>query len=140
MTLFSPWERVLLDELRVARLATIASDGRPHLVPVCYAVSGESVVIPVDEKPKRSVNLARVRNIERDSRVTLLFDRYDDDWSQLAWVRVDGHATVTEAGADLPEALAALRARYAQYEAMALEERPVIVIAPKRVTSWRWQA
>ena len=138
MTPFAPWETGLIEELRVARLATIAADGRPHLVPVCYALADGAIVIPVDEKPKRSRNLERVRNIERDPRVTLLFDRYADDWTQLAWVRVDGRASVLPLGEQRPGALAALRARYALYATMALEGRPLLLVVPERARSWRW--
>lgn len=139
MTHFAPWEAALIEELRIARLATIAADGRPHLVPVCYAVAGEAIVIAVDEKPKRSTRLERLRNIERDPRVTLLFDRYADDWTQLAWVRADGVARVVSRGDERPDALRELRARYAQYAAMALEERPLMVMIPEHVRSWRWE-
>jgi PPOX class probable F420-dependent enzyme len=78
-----------------------------------------------------------LRNIERDPRVTLLFDRYDDDWAQLAWVRIDGTAEVLERGDEYPAALAALRARYPQHEGMALEELPLIVVLPDHVVGWR---
>lgn len=124
----------------MARLATMARDGRPHLVPVCYALVGDAVVFAVDEKPKRSTRLARLRNIERDARVTLLFDRYDDDWARLAWVRVEGTASVRPRGDDSPEALAALRARYPQYREMPIEALPLVVVEPVRVVGWRWRA
>ena len=140
MTHFASWERDLLDELQVGRLATIAADGRPHLAPVCYALAGDSIVIPVDEKPKRSLKLERLRNIERHPRVSLLFDRYAGDWTQLAWVRVDGHASVLPRGDERPGALRALRARYEQYAAMRREERPLIVVTPERARSWRWES
>ena len=136
---FEPWQHQLLNELRVGRLATVSADGRPHLVPVCYALDGGAVVIAVDEKPKRSTDLVRVRNIQRDPRVTLLFDRYDDDWTRLAWVRVDGLARALQHGAEQPAALMALRERYPQYRSMGLEERPLIVIAPEQIHGWRWQ-
>jgi PPOX class probable F420-dependent enzyme len=131
------WQWQLLQESRVGRLATIAADGRPHLVPVVYALVDEGIAIAIDEKPKRSTRLARLRNIERDPRVTLLVDRYDDDWSQLAWVRVDGSATILERGDEYPEALEALRERYPQHHEMALEGLPLIVIEPERVVGWR---
>ena len=131
------WQWRLLQECRVARLATIARDGRPHLVPVVYAVIEEGIAIAIDEKPKRSTRLARLRNIEHDSRVTLLVDRYDDDWANLAWVRVDGSATVLERGDEYPEALDALRERYPQHREMALEAQPLILIEPERVVGWR---
>lgn len=135
-----PWARELLDETPVARLATIAPNGRARLVPVCYAIDGDGrIAIAIDEKPKRTGELARVRDIVREPRVTLLVDHYDDDWTRLAWVRVEGTATVLERGDAWPSALAALRHRYAQYATMALEERPVIAITIERALAWRWR-
>lgn len=136
--MFQRWEAALLDECRVARLATINRDGRPNIVPVCYALAEGGIVIAVDEKPKSGTTLARIRNIERDARVSLLADRYTDDWNQLAWVRIEGQATVVSEGGVQPEALRALRARYSQYATMDLESRPLVVVEPARVVSWRW--
>jgi PPOX class probable F420-dependent enzyme len=132
------WQRALLEELRVGHLATVSADGRPHLVPVCYALLGEEIVIAVDEKPKRSGKLQRLRNIARDPRATLLVDRYDDDWQRLAWVRIDGVASIVAQGGALPAAIAALRARYRPYGSMPLEALPLIVIAVERIAAWRW--
>ncbi len=135
---FANWQGDLIETLRVARLATMTPHGTPHIVPVCFAKSGDSFVIPVDEKPKASRRLARLRNIAYQPKVSLLFDHYSDDWTTLAWVRVDGLATVLERGDQRPAALHALRARYPQYRQMALEGLPLIVIAPIAVAGWRW--
>jgi PPOX class probable F420-dependent enzyme len=132
------WEAALVDESKVARLGTNSARGWPHLVPVCYARSGETMYIAIDEKPKTSRNLARLRNVASDPRATVLVDRYDDAWRQLAWVRLECEATVVM-GSTQPNALAALRARYQQYRAMPLEERELIVLAIRRVVSWRWE-
>jgi len=135
-----PRERALLASEPVARLATIARDGRPHLVPVCFALldepAGPVLAMSVDEKPKRPGRLARIANLQNDPRATLLVDRYDDDWSRLAWVRLDVDAVVLERGASWPEALAALRARYPQYRTMDLEALPVVRFVPVRIVSW----
>ncbi len=140
-TMFEPWQRVLLEQSRVARIATIAANGEPQTVPVCFAVVDNLLAIAIDEKPKGPArNLARLRNIQRDPRVTLLVDHYDDsNWENLAWVRVHGTAEVLDDGSEWPVAVAALRAKYSQYEAMALESLPMIRIQPRRVVSWRWQ-
>ena len=132
------WEAALVDESKVARLGTNAASGWPHLVPVCYARRGDTLYVPIDEKPKSSRNLARLRNVASDPRATLLIDRYDDAWQQLGWVRLGCEATVVM-GATLPDAIAALRDRYEQYMAMPLEERDLMVLAIRRVVSWRWE-
>src|SRR5687768_7014025 len=109
---FQQWEMELVEELRVARLATVTPAGAPHLVPVCYAFIEKRFVFAIDEKPKSGAPLARIRNIEHERRVSLLLDRYDEDWTQLAWIRIDGEAAVMNQGEQWPEALTALRARY----------------------------
>ncbi len=134
--MFEDWHLELIERCRVGRLATVSADGRPHLVPVCYVMIDHQIVIPIDEKPKSGVRLVRLRNIERDPRVSLLVDHYDENWTQLAWVRVDGTATVLDRGAAMPAALAALRTRYQQYRLMRLEPLPLIVITPERVVAW----
>ena len=133
------WQERLLAEERSGVLGTVARSGLPQLVPVCFALVGGDVAIAIDEKPKRGVTLARVRNIERDPRATLLVDHYEDQWEQLAWLRLEGDAGVLERGDEWPEALDALRRRYPRYRAMALEELPLIRLRPTRVVGWRWQ-
>lgn len=136
--MFAAWQVALLEECRVARLGTIGDGGAPHLVPVCYALCAERIVIAVDEKPKRTTTrLARLRNIQRDPRVALLIDRYSEDWTQLAWLRIDGDASVEDQSSRNPVALAALRKRYPQYRSMGLESLPLISITPTRVSGWR---
>ncbi len=134
--MLEPRERALIQGSRLARLGTIGPGGRPHLVPVCFALVGSGFASPIDQKPKRGPRLARLRNIERDARVTLLFDYYDEDWSRLAWLRVDGTAVVLARGDAWPEALQALRQRYQQYRTMDLETCPVIRITVERTASW----
>ncbi|HEY7700771.1 MAG TPA: pyridoxamine 5'-phosphate oxidase family protein [Candidatus Limnocylindrales bacterium] len=118
-------------------MATIAPDGRPRLVPICFVVIDDVVWTPLDEKPKAVVDvrdLARVRDIERDARVTLLVQRWSEDWSALGWLRVDGEAElVATAG---PAVVAALRAKYPQYAGHDLEGRPMLAIAIGAVTAW----
>jgi PPOX class probable F420-dependent enzyme len=134
-----------LQAARVARLATVGQDGAPHLVPVCYALATDAdtltaLYIVLDEKPKRVAphELRRVRNILAEPRVSLLVDRYDDgDWDNLAFVRIDGVATIVAPGEPgHAGALTLLRARYPQYRAMDLDGRPIIKIAPTTIRSW----
>lgn len=132
--------RAFLERERVGRLATADASGAPHIVPVCYALSdGARVHIAIDEKPKRGDprRLKRLRNIASDPRVMLLVDRYDEDWSRLAWVALRGRAEIVEGGAEEHmAALAALRARYEPYRAMNLEALPVIAIQVRSAASW----
>ena len=136
--MLEPWHRDLLAECRIARLGTIAPDGRPRLVPVCYALVGDAIAIAIDEKPKSTTELARVRDIRRDPRATLLVDRYDDrDWERLAWLRIDARAEVLGTASEWREGLTALRARYPQYAVMALESLPLLRLASTRAVGWR---
>lgn len=121
----------------IARLGTVRSDGRPHLVPVCFALDGDTIVSAVDDKPKRTMQLRRLDNVRANPAVSLLVDRYDDDWTQLWWVRVDGTARVLEAGAEHARAIDLLAAKYAQY----LELRPAGAVLVIAVEAWRgWSA
>ncbi|HEY0582963.1 MAG TPA: TIGR03668 family PPOX class F420-dependent oxidoreductase [Chloroflexota bacterium] len=133
--------RGFLMRQRVARLATVDESGAPHVVPVCFALVEQTVYIAIDEKPKRVGRevrrLQRLRNIAAEPRVALVADVYDDaDWGRLGWVMARGTARVLEEGQEHAAALAALRGKYAQYAAMALEGRPVIALAIERLTAW----
>jgi PPOX class probable F420-dependent enzyme len=122
---------------RVARLATTGVDGRPHIVPVVFALDRDTLYTAVDEaKPKATQRLRRLRNIAENPAVALLADRYDDDWSALWWVRADGAARVVEpADPEAERARALLAERYPQYRA-APPPGPVIVVAIERWTGW----
>jgi PPOX class probable F420-dependent enzyme len=124
------WE--LLGTARVARLATVAPDGRPSLVPVCFAVAGTTIYHAVDHKPKTTRALARLEHVRAEPRVALLADHYAEDWSQLWWVRADGRARVLE---EAPEAIDLLVARYAQYRARR-PEGPVVALDVERISGW----
>lgn len=136
-----PWAAELLRESRVGRLATADRAGRPLVVPVCYAFDGRACFSAVDAKPKRvpARMLRRVRNIEANPQASLVVDRYDEDWSRLCWVIVQGRADVLTGGPEGAAALALLRAKYAQYRAMALDAvtTPVIRVMAERVMLWR---
>lgn len=125
-----------IERQRVAHLATADADGRPQVVPVCFAYLDGRIYIAIDEKPKRSLRLKRLRNIEENPQVSLVFDRYDDDWSRLGWVMVHGGAALIDGGPEHERAVAALRERYAPYRSMALEGRPVMRVKVVRVASW----
>ena len=99
----------------VARLATVTPEGRPHVVPIVFALDGEVIYTAVDGKPKSTARLQRLANIEANPRVSILVDHYADDWSQLWWVRADGVATVAAEGPKCARGLTLLRAKYPQY-------------------------
>lgn len=114
--------RALFAGERVARLATIAGDGSPRLVPIAFAAleeyGGAAVIYSaVDQKPKSTTALARLRRIEREPRVCLLADSYSEDWAQLWWVRADAYAEVVTAGTERDTGIAFLARKYAQYRA-----------------------
>ena len=121
---------------RVAHLSTADASGVPHVIPVCFALEGLRLYTPIDRKPKHTLNLKRLRNIAENSRVSLIFDRYDDDWSALGWVLIHGTGRVLEGGEEHDRAIVLLRQRYAQYAAMPLEELPIIAVDIQHVTSW----
>ena len=143
-------QRAFVAETRRAILATTAPDNRPRLVPVCFvlhphddAMGRPIVYTPLDEKPKQGVDprgLARVRDLLVLPQVTLVVDRWDEDWSRLGWIRLYGTGELLEPEPREVEehaaAVAALRAKYPQYEQHGLDGRPVIRIAVDRVVSW----
>ena len=137
-------QRAFLAPARRAVLATIAPDGRPRLVPVCFILdpARPTVYSPLDDKPKRVDDvrdLARVRDILDRPAVSLLVDRWDEDWTKLAWLRLSGTATLVEPASDgdgeHAAATAALRAKYPRYASHRLESNPFIRIAIENVTS-----
>jgi PPOX class probable F420-dependent enzyme len=137
--MLDPDERRYLEGAPLGRLATADGEGRPHAVPVCFALAAGHVVTPIDEKPQRVApdELRRVRDIAANPRVALVVDHYAEDWDRLGWVQVRG--TATRCSPDDPAhagAVAALRAKYDQYADHDLDGRPVIRIDPGSVRSW----
>ncbi|HEU5288183.1 MAG TPA: TIGR03668 family PPOX class F420-dependent oxidoreductase [Candidatus Limnocylindria bacterium] len=124
---------------RVAHLATADQYSRPHVVPIVFVLHGDTLYFPLDRKPKRDDDwhmLRRVRNIETNGRVSIVIDRYDEDWSKLAWVLLEGVATILESGSERDEAARALAEKYAQYAGSALDGRPVVRVTVERRVSW----
>jgi PPOX class probable F420-dependent enzyme len=125
--------RARFAQARVARLATIGPDSRPHLVPIVFVLVDDVVWSAIDSKPKSTRALRRLDNIRSNPQVSLLADHYSDDWAALWWVRVDGEARVVgreEPGAT--DALAALSAKYEQYQA----DPPAGPLVRVNVTRW----
>jgi PPOX class probable F420-dependent enzyme len=130
-------QRRFLDAGRVAHLATADARGVPHVVPVCYAIADATLYITIDEKPKRQdVPLKRLRNILANPVVAVTVDRWDEDWTRLAWVMLHGRAEILHGGAEHDRAQALLRSRYPQYRTMDLAPLPVIALRIERAASW----
>jgi PPOX class probable F420-dependent enzyme len=119
----------------VARLATVSPGGRPHIVPVTFAVDRDVIYSAVDAKPKTATRLARLRNIAAEPRVAMLADHYEPDWDRLWWVRADGAATLLAGAAEMAAPLALLVARYPRYRATP-PDGPVIRVQVERWTGW----
>ncbi len=118
---------------RVAVLGTIGQDAAPHLVPVAFAVHGDVIYSAVDDKPKRTRALRRLRNVRENPRVALLVEHYEEEWEALWWVRADGHARVLDAGDPVAhEAVMALRERYPQQSGAG----EVLAVDVERWTGW----
>jgi PPOX class probable F420-dependent enzyme len=126
------WALEMLEEARVARLGLLDEGDRPRVLPVTFAAFEGALWSAVDHKPKRPGEPARVRRLRRRPEATLLVDRYDDDWSRLAWVEVRGRVSVEPLG----PALDALAEKYPQY----VDERPqgpLLRLSPERFACWR---
>ena len=133
------WALALLRDARVGRLATADAAGRPLVVPVCYAFDGARCYSAVDAKPKSTRNLRRLRNIADNPHVSLVVDVWDEDWSRLHWVIVEGRAEVLTAGAEFGRAINLLVDKYRQYRDLRLDRASgaVIAVTPTRLLSWR---
>ena len=120
---------------RVARLATTDAGGRPHVVPISFVLAEQTLYFAVDAKPKRTTNLKRLRNIAANPAVSILIDHYEDDWSRLWWVRLDGSARIVTDNVETERALHLLAERYAQYRATK-PSGPVVAVSIEAVSGW----
>jgi PPOX class probable F420-dependent enzyme len=146
----SPAERAFMAAERRGILATVTPEGRPRLVPVCFVLTDRSdrlgrpiLYTPVDEKPKKvedPMRLGRVQDLLVLPEASILVDRWDENWTRLAWVRADGTGEILEPQPhereDHAAAVAALRGKYPQYREQALDQRPIIRLALTRAVSW----
>jgi len=124
-----------IDGAQVARLATVGRDGRPHIVPITFAMDDATIYFAIDFKPKKTTDLQRLRNIEANPSVSVLVDHYEADWTKLWWVRADGSARIVIDGALFENGIARLTQRYAPYRS-ARPVGPVVAIAVERMTGW----
>ena len=124
-----------LTAARVARLATTDPDGRPHLVPMVFALHGDTLYSAVDRKPKRSTKLRRIENARARPDVTILVDHYEDDWSLLWWIRLRGRARVLDEGGERDKAVELLAEKYPQYHSEP-PDGPVLAVDVTEVRTW----
>jgi len=132
------WVRNLLTKARVGHLATSTKEGRPLVVPICFAFDGIAIYSVIDEKPKR-VNpraMRRVLNIVENPNVCFVVDQYSEDWRKLRYVIVRGKAAILTKGKEHSTALLLLRKKYQQYHSMNLDDRPIIKIRPTHIIAW----
>ena len=137
--LIAPEIRAKLETARVARLATLDPERKPHAVPVCFVFDGAVFYSALDRKPKRVApsQLARLKNIEQTPQVALLVDHYDEDWTRLWYVLVRGEAELVSNSGEQKRAIQLLRAKYPQYDTnMLVDDAPVLRITPVRITAW----
>ncbi len=131
-------ERAFLDSERLAHLATVNANGSPHVVPICFAFDGTHLYSVIDRKPKRVApgQLRRALNIGERSTVSLVVDRYSEDWKRLGFLLISGMAEVIWDGELRENGIRLLRDKYPQYREMALDGLPVICVTPVRRTTW----
>ena len=135
------WAAEMLGAARVGRLATAGASGRPLVVPICYAFDGSHLYSAVDAKPKRTRELRRLRNVAENPMVSLVVDEYDEDWTRLRYVIVDGQADVLHEGEDFARGIDLLVAKYPQYRTtlpLSRDTGTLLRIAPDRVLCWRY--
>ncbi len=125
---------------KIARMATVDKSGKPLVLPICYAYDGNCIYTPIDKKPKRTsaMKLKRIKNIVTNPNVSLVIDRYYEDWTRIAYIVIHGTAEVLDRGEEYLESLRILSERYRQYKRMKLSQLglPVIKITPNRFISW----
>ncbi|MEY9846076.1 TIGR03668 family PPOX class F420-dependent oxidoreductase [Streptacidiphilus sp. MAP5-3] len=138
MNLDPEQSRHRLKAARSARIATVSAAGHPHLVPITFVTAGDHLYFAVDHKPKTTAALRRLQNIRENPNVSVLADLYEDDWTQLWWVRADGTAEIWDDGATREHALDLLAAKYPQYK----ETRPVgpvVAITIHHISGWSYR-
>jgi PPOX class probable F420-dependent enzyme len=131
-----------ISEARVGHLGTADAAGQPLVVPICYAFDGESLFSAVDAKPKRSTaGLRRIRNIRENASVSVVIDHYEEDWTRLRYVIIQGEAQLLTDGSDFSRGVDLLRAKYPQYRTLGLDRDAglMIRVKPAKVTQWQFE-
>jgi len=132
----SPRASRLVRAARVAHLATADARGQPLVIPICFVYDGKEFFSPIDEKPKRTIRLKRLRNLQENPKLSLVIDRYNEDWRRLAYVLITGEGKVLFRGNKHRRAVRLLRRKYSQYRDMVIQVRPLIVVIPRKVKIW----
>lgn len=129
---------------RVGRLATADAGGQPMVVPICYAFDGQALYSAVDAKPKQAApeGLRRIRNLRENPRVSIVIDQYDEDWTRLRYVIIQGQADLLTEGPQFARGVDLLVAKYTQYRTLVLpRERGLMIrVTPTRVSSWQYSS
>ncbi len=132
----------ILDTFRVGHLATADAAAMPHLVPICFVYDGRAVYTAIDHKPKRAsgFRMKRIRNMLENPQVAFLVDHYEEDWLQLSYIMIRGHAQILETGSERQSALDLLEDKYPQYRErhLAQDTGLVIKIVPDSIQRWSW--
>ena len=143
LTQLTPSQTRLLASARTGHLATADQAGAPHVIPVCFAlggdlVQGDVIYSVLDQKPKRTslTRLRRVRNILANPQVALVVDHYEEAWDRLWYILIRGRAELLLEGEERVRAIALLRQKYDQYQAMDIEANPVIKIVTAGTVAW----
>jgi PPOX class probable F420-dependent enzyme len=136
--MLSDLDRLFLNNRRVGHLATADPDAVPHVVPVCFVVCNDTLYVTIDAKPKRNLKtpLKRLKNIAQNPAVAFVVDRYEEDWGQLGWVMLRGHAEILIDGREHDQAQVLLCSRYPQLKRMQIAGLPVIAVRIVSATSW----
>ena len=132
-------DQTFLQKQRIGHLATVDAQGRPVVVPFCFAFDGKAFYSSIDEKPKTvsPERLRRARNIRANPEVALVIDHYDEDWGRLQFVLIRGRARILHSGKEHARAVALLRKKYHQYRRMRIEDRPMLKIVPWKIFRWK---
>jgi PPOX class probable F420-dependent enzyme len=136
--------KTIIDKARVARLATVDTEFKPHLIPVVFVFDNGRYFIPIDEKTKRSrpEKLKRAKNIQQNPNVALLIDEYNEDWKKLYFIMIQGKASIVGKELEQNEMLLLEKAhkllsdKYVQYQKIGIGEY-VIMIIPQKVITWK---
>lgn len=131
-------QRCFMESQPVAHLATADQNGLPHVMPICFVNDAHSLFVAVDQKPKKPSDrpLKRIRNVIENPNVTVIIDRYDDDWTKLGWIMLRGTAEILHDGNEYVRSQNQLKSRYPQYRTMDLAGLPVIAVRISKVTTW----